>query len=77
MHSEILVGQKCRPLNSKPPASTAKPEDYFYIVVATWIEKCDTISQRHILMCAVVSDMTGGTNILSFLDLEFSDIEVI
>ncbi len=71
--SENLVMQKCRPLGAPPRFADARPEDYFYTVVACWLEP--TASGGNRLMCAVVSDGSGGANVLEFLALEFSDLE--
>lgn len=78
--NEALLGQKCKPLGSKPPASQARPEDYFYTVVAVWLEprvfsQGDGTVTGYRLMCGLVSDNNGGANVLAFLDLEFSDLD--
>ncbi len=79
--AENLIMQKCRPSAiNKPMAADARPEDYFYTVVACWLEprgfsQGDATPIGYRLMCAVVSDQLGGTNVLPFLELEFSDIE--
>lgn len=78
--AENLVMQRCRPIGIKPEAANARPEDYFYTVVAAWLESRvfssgDGTPIGYRLMCAVVSEDSGGTNVLPFLDLEFSDIE--
>lgn len=72
--SENLLGQKCRPQGAPPQPANATPEDYYYTVVACWLEQ-NGLGNSQKLMCALVSDATGGTNIMSFADLEFSDLE--
>lgn len=67
--TEILLGQKCR-MAGRPPAQSAA--DYHYTVVAAWLEE-NTVG-RQVMMCAVVADSTGKTNVMPFLDLEFSDL---
>lgn len=69
--SEALVGQKCRPTGVGPPAKDARAEDYYYSVVACWLEPT---ASGFRLMCAVVGDGGGSTNVVPFLGLEFSDI---
>ena len=78
--SEILLGQKCRPMGASPRPADARPEDYFYTVVACWLDPCafsqgDPTPVRYRLTCAVVAELNGVPNVLPFLDLEFSDLE--
>lgn len=80
MLSENLVGQKCRPFGTKPGPADAVAEDYFYTVVAAWLEPSHfsqndaTVIGYHIV-CALVTDGTGGTNQLPFMNLEFANIK--
>lgn len=65
-----LVGMKCRPAaNNGPPPSTAREEDYFYTVVAAWTNF--TLTGKVTLVCALVSQEFGSTNVLNFMELEF------
>jgi hypothetical protein len=68
--TEALVGQKCRPAGQRPATS---PDDYFYAVVACWLEP--NTQGKLLLQCALVADSTGKTNVLSFHELEFSDLD--
>lgn len=65
--SDNLVGQKCRPANSAT--------DFFYEVVACWLQPPSTALGVAQLKIAVVADVNGKTNVLNFTDLEFDTIK--
>lgn len=76
---EALLGQKCRPMGAGPQPAAARQEDYYYTVVTCWLEprafsQVDATPIGWRMMCALVSDATGGTNVLPFLELEFGDL---
>ena len=72
--AENIIGLKCRRAGSGPAPADARPEDYHYTVVACWVEPKTTAYPSQ-LMCALVADIHGGTNVMPFLELEFMDVE--
>jgi len=69
-----LIGRRCRKMNAQPPAAQTTPDDYYFEVVAAWLNPSVNMSGLtvgHTLELAVIDVRNGETNVYTFFDLEF------